>query len=66
MKNKTYFVIECRLKFHGKALVKKLKAVDFTDALFQFKAKRLLNRLPYNTIVVCYEDNNAVFYDKGM
>lgn len=66
MKRKHYYVIECRLKFHGKAVVTKLKALGFMDALGEFKHKRLLKDLPYNTIVVCKEDNTALFYDKGV
>lgn len=66
MKNSTYYVIECRLKFHGKASVTKVKAREFTNALLRFKAMRLLKDLPYNTIIVCQENNIALFYDKGM
>jgi len=66
MKRKQYYIIECRLKFHGKANVTKIKALGFLDAVGQFKAKRLLKSLPHNTIIVCYEDHTAVFYDKGV
>lgn len=66
MKLKTFYVIECEKNFCGKGEIIKLKALGFTDALIRFKTKRLLNRLPYNTIIVCYEDNTALFYDKGV
>ena len=66
MKLKTFYVIECQNKFTGKANVTKINGCDFTDALLRFKKKRLLDRLPYNTIIACEETNHVVFYNKGV
>jgi len=66
MKLKTFYVIECQKKFTGKANSRKIKASGFTDALLRFKKKRLLDRLPYSTIIACEELNHAVFYPKGV
>lgn len=64
--SKPHLIIECQKKFTGKAEVTKLKATDFTDALARFKQQRLLKNLPYNTIIVCEQDNTATFYPKGV
>ena len=64
--NKDFHIIECRKKFTGKAQVTKLKATDFVDALANFKQLCLARNLPYNTIIVCAQDNTANFYPKGV
>jgi len=64
--SKTHYIIECQKKFSGKAQITKLKAADFVDALARFKQQRLLKGLPYNTIIICEQDNTANFYPKGV